>query len=90
MESFDEALDRRIWSLADTRLQWQKRIAETRRKVPMDIENTFTELFEQQRAADAEMLARIIAESMEEENADSSGDGKFAWYSSTTRVHVAF
>lgn len=77
MESFDEALDRRIWSLADTRLQWQKRIAETRRKVPMDIENTFTELFEQQRAADAETLARIIAESMEEENADSFGDGKF-------------
>lgn len=56
----------------------------------MDIENTFTELFEQQRAADAEMLARIIAESMEEENADSSGDGKFAWYSSTARVHVTF
>ena len=36
-EPFDEALDRRIWSLADTRMQWLKRIAETRRKLPEEL-----------------------------------------------------
>ncbi|KAF8738622.1 hypothetical protein AX14_010913 [Amanita brunnescens Koide BX004] len=36
-EPFDEALDRRIWSLADTRMQWLKRIAETRRKLPEEV-----------------------------------------------------
>ncbi|KAF8894388.1 hypothetical protein BD779DRAFT_1500776 [Infundibulicybe gibba] len=44
MEPFDESLDRRIWSLADTRLKWHKRIAETRRKVPATIENEFIEI----------------------------------------------
>ncbi|KAF5358324.1 hypothetical protein D9756_001795 [Leucocoprinus leucothites] len=36
VEVFDEALDRRIWSLADTRLQWHKRMAKTRRDIPVE------------------------------------------------------
>jgi hypothetical protein len=38
MEPFDEALDRQIWSLAKTRLQWHKRTAEARRTIPSEIE----------------------------------------------------
>ncbi|KAF6764936.1 hypothetical protein DFP72DRAFT_869609 [Ephemerocybe angulata] len=52
METFDEALDRRIWSLADTRLQWHKRIAENRRTVPGAIRDTVAQLLEQHDALD--------------------------------------
>ncbi|KAF7777439.1 hypothetical protein Agabi119p4_3511 [Agaricus bisporus var. burnettii] len=38
MEAFDEALDRRIWSLADTRLQWHKRTTRMRREAPEEIQ----------------------------------------------------
>ncbi|KAF9052734.1 hypothetical protein BJ165DRAFT_1442370 [Panaeolus papilionaceus] len=47
VEPFDEALDRQIWSLADTRLQWHKRIAETRRTVPSEIESNLSALLSQ-------------------------------------------
>ncbi|RDB21544.1 Kinetochore protein mis14 [Hypsizygus marmoreus] len=72
-EPFDEALDRRIWSLADTRLQWQKRIAETRRNLPIEIEATITDLFEQQRAADLKEMAGLTADIAEDEC--NEGDG---------------
>ncbi|KAF8197436.1 hypothetical protein BJ912DRAFT_953413 [Pholiota molesta] len=52
MEVFDETLDRRIWSLADTRLQWHKRIAETRRSIPSEIESTVVNLLAQHRDLD--------------------------------------
>ncbi|PFH47668.1 hypothetical protein AMATHDRAFT_6515 [Amanita thiersii Skay4041] len=48
-EQFDEALDRRVWSLADNRLQWFKRIAETRRKVPRDMADAVKEAIEAHR-----------------------------------------
>jgi hypothetical protein len=70
IEPFDESLDRRIWSLADTRLQWHKRIAETRRKVPIDIENSLTTLLKQDRAAAAEELAIGEEEYQAEEEVD--------------------
>lgn len=66
-EPFDEALDRRIWSLADTRMQWLKRIAETRRKLP---EELATELagkteehqeFENHTSSDAQMREPVVA-----------------------------
>jgi len=56
MEPFDETLDRRIWSLADTRLQWHKRIAETRRTVPAETESTMKTLLEYHRELDAANL----------------------------------
>ena len=59
MEPFDEALDRRIWSLAATRLQWQKRISETRRKLPLEIQATVLELLEEHKAAEAEEIASL-------------------------------
>jgi len=52
MEPFDEALDRRIWSLADTRLQWHKRIAEARRTIPSEIEANISKLWEQHKELD--------------------------------------
>ncbi|KAG6813098.1 hypothetical protein H0H92_013952 [Tricholoma furcatifolium] len=64
-EPFDEALDRRIWSLADTRLQWQKRIAEKRRALPLEVEKTVLDLFNQQHGVDAE-----VSEAMQGEMAD--------------------
>jgi len=62
MEPFDEALDRRIWSLAATRLQWQKRISETRRRLPLEIETMILELMEEQKAAEAEETASLQEE----------------------------
>jgi hypothetical protein len=56
MEPFDEALDRRIWSLADTRLQWHKRIAEARRAIPKEIETNVATLVERHRELDAASL----------------------------------
>lgn len=58
-EVFDEALDRRVWSLADTRLQWHKRLAEMRRKVPAEVESTFTASFDQFSAIDAAERAAL-------------------------------
>lgn len=51
-EQFDEALDRRIWSLAATRLQWQKKIAQTRRKFPSEMETVLQHLLEEQRTVE--------------------------------------
>lgn len=45
VEAFDEALDRRIWGLADTRLQWHKRMAKIRREVPSEIQTRMSSLF---------------------------------------------
>ncbi|PPQ86855.1 hypothetical protein CVT25_012574 [Psilocybe cyanescens] len=75
MEPFDEALDRRIWSLADTRLQWHKRIAETRRTVPMEIESTVSTLLEQHRELDA-ILLPVGSEDVSEEDVTTEEDGK--------------
>jgi hypothetical protein len=56
MEPFDEALDRRIWSLADTRLQWHKRIAEARRTIPTEIEANISKLCDQHKELDTANL----------------------------------
>ena len=67
IEPFDESLDRRIWSLADTRLQWHKRIAEFRRNVPIDVENSLTNVFKQEHAVAAEESATEKEESRADE-----------------------
>lgn len=54
METFDEALDRRIWSLADTRFQWDKRIAENRKNVPQEIGATVAQTLEHHHPLDTE------------------------------------
>ncbi|KAF8623974.1 hypothetical protein AX15_006128 [Amanita polypyramis BW_CC] len=51
-EPFDEALDRRIWSLADTRMQWFKRIAETRRKLPQELTTDLVIMTQENQAFD--------------------------------------
>ncbi|EAU88279.2 hypothetical protein CC1G_11757 [Coprinopsis cinerea okayama7 len=57
MESFDEALDRRIWSLADTRFQWDKRIAENRKNAPAEISAIVGQSLQQHHQLDAEVGA---------------------------------
>lgn len=69
-EMFDEALDRRIWSLANTRLQWQKRIAETRRTLPKEFEETIVDLLNQQRVVDVEATATLHTEVIEDTEPD--------------------
>ncbi|KAF9567640.1 hypothetical protein CPC08DRAFT_680979 [Agrocybe pediades] len=64
---FDETLDRRIWSLADTRLQWHKRIAERRRTAPKEVEGTISELLEKHRDLDAILLPVGSEEVVEED-----------------------
>ncbi|KAF8652725.1 hypothetical protein AX16_004224 [Volvariella volvacea WC 439] len=53
-EAFDEALDRRIWSMAETKLQWQKRLAQTRREVPTQMESKVSSILGQHQNADGE------------------------------------
>ncbi|KAG6878749.1 hypothetical protein C0993_008048 [Termitomyces sp. T159_Od127] len=73
-EPFDEALDRRIWSLADTRLQWQKRIAETRRTLPKEFEGTILDLLNQQRSVDAEATTALHTEVVDDTELDDVED----------------
>lgn len=76
MDPFDETLDRRIWSLADTRLQWHKRIAETRRSVPAEIESTIFTLLERHRELDSTLLP-VGSEVLPEDELTTEQDSKF-------------
>lgn len=75
MDPFDEALDRRIWSLADTRLQWHKRIAETRRTIPTEIETTLSAMLERHKELD-QILLPVGSEDISEEEANTDEDGE--------------
>jgi len=46
-EPFDEALDRRIWSLSVEKMQWDKELAERRREVPIQIESLLEDMLAQ-------------------------------------------
>lgn len=48
VESFDEGLDRHIWSLSDQRLKWDKDIAGRRRTRPKEIEALLSDILAQQ------------------------------------------
>ena len=52
MDQFDEALDRRVWSLSDQRLKWDLEIALKRRGVPIEVETLMRDLIVQQREHD--------------------------------------
>ncbi|KAL5495300.1 hypothetical protein ACEPAI_763 [Sanghuangporus weigelae] len=56
MDQFDEALDRRVWSLSDQRLKWDLEIALKRRGVPMEVEALMRDLIAQQRQHDEDLL----------------------------------
>jgi hypothetical protein len=55
MEPFDEPLDKNIWSLSDKRLKLDQEIAVKRRSKPQEVEESTRELYQRQRAADAEI-----------------------------------
>lgn len=46
-EPFDEALDRRIWSLSVEKMQWDKELAERRREVPVQMESLLEDILAQ-------------------------------------------
>ncbi|KAJ7287306.1 hypothetical protein C8J57DRAFT_582209 [Mycena rebaudengoi] len=69
-EPFDEALDRQIWSLASTRLQWHRKIAELRRETPVAVERSLQELFTDYEKLDREELD--ASDSDLEENSEGS------------------
>lgn len=48
-DQFDEALDRRVWSLSDQRLKWDLEIAKKRRGIPTEVENLMKDLLEKQK-----------------------------------------
>lgn len=52
-DQFDEALDRRVWSLSDQRLKWDLEIALKRRNTPNDVETLVRDLLKSQQEADA-------------------------------------
>ncbi|KAK7048223.1 hypothetical protein R3P38DRAFT_1855057 [Favolaschia claudopus] len=54
-EPFDEALDRKIWALAGSRLEWHRKIAQERREKPIALENTLQELVKEHERLDAEL-----------------------------------
>lgn len=70
MEAFDEALDRRIWSLADTRLQWHKRMARTRRETPREIQARLFNLFDKGLTQDQSIFEASDTASQDDETAD--------------------
>ncbi|KAF9451244.1 hypothetical protein P691DRAFT_797119 [Macrolepiota fuliginosa MF-IS2] len=72
MEAFDEALDRRIWSLADTRLQWHKRMGKTRREAPKEIQSRLSDLFNKGQVQDHEISEINNAMSDDDELANDS------------------
>ncbi|KAK7060288.1 hypothetical protein VNI00_001053 [Paramarasmius palmivorus] len=55
VEPFDEALDRRVWSIADRRQGCHKVIAEIRRSTPARIARTIEELHEYERKMEASL-----------------------------------
>ncbi|KAJ3515910.1 hypothetical protein NMY22_g14325 [Coprinellus aureogranulatus] len=92
MENFDEALDRRIWSLADTRLQWHKRIAENRRTVPSEIRDTVSNLLSQHAEIDAISLSTDPSQFDETFSADDGEAEQFETEEllDTVRKNTAF
>ncbi|KAJ7772098.1 hypothetical protein DFH07DRAFT_803703 [Mycena maculata] len=56
-EPFDEALDRRVWSLADNRLKWHVKIASERRETPLVIEEKLQKLSSQYDVLETEPIA---------------------------------
>ena len=61
-ESFDEALDRHIWSLSDQRLKWDREIARTRTEKPREVETMLHDLFDRQQEAGREDIEDIVHE----------------------------
>ncbi|KAI4518353.1 DUF572-domain-containing protein [Schizophyllum commune Loenen D] len=57
-EPFDEALDRKIWSLNATNLDWHKQLAHQSKTQPQEIEERMRELVEERMAVDAAPAGR--------------------------------
>jgi hypothetical protein len=67
MEPWDEALDRKIWALAATRMQWHGQVATTRRTAPKEIEKSLQSALQELRDAESRELESVVDDPMEEE-----------------------
>ncbi|EPQ58755.1 hypothetical protein GLOTRDRAFT_104409 [Gloeophyllum trabeum ATCC 11539] len=72
MEPFDEALDRRIWSLADQRLKWDREIASKRQTRPKEVADMIQDLLDRQREDDEEFATSATPDT--EEPAETETD----------------
>lgn len=72
LEQFDEALDRKIWSLADSRLALHQDLSATRRNVPKQIENSLTQLLEQE----SKLERHLVNEDSDVELDHEESDGR--------------
>lgn len=70
-ELFDEALDRRVWSLSDQRLNWDLVIALKRRAVPSDVENVIQDVVAKQRESDLTSITDEVTMNIDVEGDDS-------------------
>ncbi|KAF7314172.1 hypothetical protein MKEN_00889400 [Mycena kentingensis (nom. inval.)] len=70
-EPFDEALDRQIWAIAGTRLEWHTKLGTERRDIPPQIADRLQAGFRKEQERD-EAWEEGIAEGMDE---DDGGDG---------------
>lgn len=86
MVIFDEALDRRVWSLADTRLQWHKQIAETRRRFPSDISTLLSNAFPDETVLDTKAVYAIANDSTDDREGIEK-DGKILLLSRELSLH---
>ncbi len=70
LEQFDEALDRKIWSLADSRLALHQDLSATRRNVPKQIESSLTQLLEQESKLERHLVDEDSDVELEHEESD--------------------
>ncbi|CAK5284295.1 unnamed protein product, partial [Mycena citricolor] len=64
-EPFDEALDRKIWTLAGSRLEWHQKIAKQRRETPLTLANALQEQIKEREQLDQEFDAEDPLQDMD-------------------------
>jgi hypothetical protein len=57
---YDHALDRKVWSLSDQRMEWNKEVAMKRRTVPQQAEELVNDVLARQREADEEVQQALV------------------------------
>lgn len=82
VEQFDEALDRRVWSLSDQRRKWDLEIAKKRRITPREVEGLIHDLVTRQREYDDSAGALL-----EHPNMDVDDNNVDEAFEDTVKVH---
>lgn len=75
-EAFDEALDRRVWSLSDQRLKWDLELALKRRETPKAIEELMESVGREEDEREGERM-RMKEVAMDLEEGGSTAEGTY-------------